>query len=155
MNCVLLKEKSKRASVAAGLGYSSYADLEQRMLRAFNGDEDEDEGEWRIAVHSYRAQMQIYVMVRKNLFDAISNFEERLENTGFLHVFPNKGGILVSFDLYGTTLSFITCHLTAHEGVAFCAMRNDSIKEILGVLELATRDLMFRIKKHHVFWMGI
>lgn len=149
-----MRRSKKRASSVPDLGFRSYADLEERLMRAFNGDAAEGEGEWEVAIHSYRAQMQIYVMVRKSLAGAISNVEERVENTGFLHVFPNKGGILVSFDLYGTSLSFITCHLTAHEGVAFCAMRNDSIKEILGGVRVGDERFDVSNQKHHVFWMG-
>lgn len=147
-------KSKKRASSVGDLGFGSYIDLEDRILTAFNGSSEEGAGEWTIAVHSYRAQMQIYVMVRKSLMDAISHIEERVENTGFLHVFPNKGGILVSFDLYGTTLAFITTHLTAHEGVLYCGMRNDSIKEILGGVRVGDERFDVSNQKHHLFWMG-
>ena len=40
--------------------------------------------------HARRAQMQLYVYARLNLQSAISNIEKSAENTGFLHIFPNK-----------------------------------------------------------------
>ena len=40
--------------------------------------------------HARRAQMQLYVYARTNLQSAISHIEKSAENTGFLHIFPNK-----------------------------------------------------------------
>ena len=98
--------------------------------------------------------MQIYILVRKGLLPRITNVVEHAENTGFLHIFPNKGGLLVAFDIYGTTLAFVSTHLTAHEGVAYCAMRNDSIKEILGGVRVGDERFDVSNQKHHIFWMG-
>ena len=111
-------------------------------------------GEWCILKHTYRVQMQIYILVRKGLLPRITNVVEHAENTGFLHIFPNKGGLLVAFDIYGTTLAFVSTHLTAHEGVAYCAMRNDSIKEILGGVRVGDERFDVSNQKHHIFWMG-
>lgn len=146
--------KKKRSSSVPDLFSSAYVDLQDRLLTAFNGSSDEDAGEWTIFCHSYRADMQMYVLVRKSLEDSMTNLEERVENTGILHLFPNKGGILVSFDFHGTTLAFISTHLTAHEGVAYCGMRNDSIKEILGGVRVGDERFDVSNQKHHVFWMG-
>jgi hypothetical protein len=145
----------KRASTAVDLGFGSYLDLEGRVRRAFNGtDIEEDDDEWKVVTHCFRAQMQIYVMARKHLVEHITNIEDRVENTGFLHIFPNKGGLLVSFELMGTSLAFISCHLTAHEGVAYCGMRNDSIKEILGGVRVGDERFDVSNQKHHLFFMG-
>ena len=54
----------------------------------------------------------------------------------------------------GTTLAFVSTHLTAHEGVAYCAMRNDSIKEILGGVRVGDERFDVSNQKHHIFWMG-
>lgn len=59
--------------------------------------------------------MQLFVFARTSLQSRISNVQFSVENTGFLHVFPNKGGILVTLQVDGTKLAFISCHLTAHE----------------------------------------
>ena len=55
-------------------------------------------------------------------------------NTGFLHVFPNKGGLCISLTIYGSILSFVSCHLTAHEGVKKCQMRNESVYQSYPIL---------------------
>lgn len=111
--------------------------------------------------------MQLFVFAKQSLQARISNVQFSVENTGFLHVFPNKvhfldcncmvpeslmisdtiatlwclqcsiqyhyvlsyhtclltfccsvslqGGILVTLQVDGTKLAFISCHLTAHE----------------------------------------
>lgn len=43
-----------------------------------------------VVEHARRAQMQLYVYARTNLQSSISNVEKSAENTGFLHIFPNK-----------------------------------------------------------------
>ena len=60
--------------------------------------------------HCYRAQLQLYVFARKTLAPRISNVEQSIENTGFLHVFPNKvhdkdlTGITILNNLFSTPL---------------------------------------------------
>lgn len=105
--------------------------------------------------HCHRAQMQLYVFAEKNLvFDRISNIEERIENTGFLHVFPNKGGLLVSLQLDGTKLAFFSVHLAAHEGVDMCEIRNSSVQEILGGTRIGDGRFDVAMQSHHTFFMG-
>lgn len=105
--------------------------------------------------HCYRAQMQLYVFAEKTLvFDRISNVEERIENTGFLHVFPNKGGLLVSLQLDGTKLAFFSVHLAAHEGVDMCEIRNSSVEEILGGTRVGDGRFDVTVQSHHTFFMG-
>ena len=106
--------------------------------------------------HCRRVQMQLYVLVRKPLMQHVSNIQFAVENTGFFSIFPNKGGVLLAFELYGTKLSFLSCHLAAHEGVNHCEMRNNSIKEILTGVRLSNYDDRFDISStsHHMFWMG-
>lgn len=83
--------------------------------------------------------MQLFVFAKKSIQSRVSNVEFSVENTGFLHLFPNKvrlinlltlqyplmlsllifislqGGILVTLHVDGTKLAFISCHLAAHE----------------------------------------
>lgn len=40
--------------------------------------------------HTKRVQMQLYIFCKLALIDAISHVESCAENTGFLHIFPNK-----------------------------------------------------------------
>jgi len=101
-----------------------------------------------------RAQLQMFIFAEKSVRGSITNIEKQVENTGFLHVFPNKGGLLCTFTMSGTKLAFLSCHLTAHEGVKHCKQRNDSIIEILGGAR--TMDSRFDVSEqsHHMFWMG-
>lgn len=75
---------------------------------------DRTEWRWQVA-HCIRAQLQLYVFARRSLQPRISTVEMSIENTGFLHVFPNKGGLLVTMKIDGTRLAFVSCHLAAHE----------------------------------------
>ena len=63
--------------------------------------------------HCYRAQLQLYIFAKKSL--EIDDIQTSIENTGFLHVFPNKGGLLVTFSIRDVRFAFISSHLTAHE----------------------------------------
>jgi hypothetical protein len=65
--------------------------------------------------HSNRYQMQLYIFVRKHLKPHISNVEKSVENTGFLSIMPNKGGLCTTFTIFSTKLAFISAHLAAHE----------------------------------------
>jgi len=112
--------------------------------------------DFQVVEHCRRVQMQLYVLVRKSLFPHVSNVKSAAENTGLFSIFPNKGGVLVAFDLHGTKLAFMSTHLTAHEGANHCEMRNSSIKEILAGAAVRCHDDRFDVSStsHHMFWMG-
>lgn len=59
--------------------------------------------------------MQLFVFAHESIRSKISNIEMSNENTGFLHIFPNKGGICVSFRVLDTSVALVSSHLTAHE----------------------------------------
>ena len=40
--------------------------------------------------HAHRAQMQLFVFAKKSIQSRVSGVEFSVENTGFLHLFPNK-----------------------------------------------------------------
>lgn len=96
----------------------------------------------------------MFVFARQELQEAISDVDQSVENTGFLHLFPNKGGLLVTMTIHGTKIAFISCHLTAHEGVKHCEARNQSIIEILGGVRAGDPTFDVAEQYHHVFWMG-
>jgi hypothetical protein len=121
----------------------------QNQLQTCLGDD------FYLVVHNRRVQMQLFIFARRELEQGITNIEKSSENTGFLHVFPNKGGINVSMSIDGTNLSFVSCHLAAHEGVAKCAQRNQSCYEILeGIRAGNDPDLDIAVQFHHTIWMG-
>lgn len=112
-----------------------------------------------------RAGQLLLVYARNSLRGEISKVESSAENTGFLKVFPNKGALCTSLRLRGTRLSFVSCHLAAHEGFQRCQMRNESIKEILAGIHSTGRDnctssirqvqtLDPSLTAHHMFWLG-
>lgn len=67
---------------------------------------------------------------------------------------PNKGGILCTCYVDGTSLAFVSTHLAAHEGVKNCQVRNGSIEEILGGVRAGNKTLDPAVQFHHCFWMG-
>jgi hypothetical protein len=112
------------------------------------------ENKFYVIEHCYRAQLQLFVFGRKTLKKRITNIEKCVENTGFLHVFPNKGGLLITFHVDGTKLAFVSCHLAAHEGIKHCEDRNASIIEILGGVRAGDKTYDITEQFHHVWWMG-
>jgi hypothetical protein len=48
-----------------------------------------------IVEHARRAQLQLYVFAKISLQKSISHVQKSAENTGFLHIFPNKACLLV------------------------------------------------------------
>jgi len=82
-----------------------------------------------------------------------------MENTGVMHLYPNKGGLAVSLRIRATTLVFVACHLAAHEGRKY--ERHGQVKEIVkgarsvgpeGGREGGRVDLTEG--GGHVFWFG-
>lgn len=100
------------------------------------------------------AQMQLIIFAHKSLQADIHHIEVKNENTGFLSIFPNKGGLRISFTIYGTYLTFISCHLAAHEGIKKCHIRNESTSEILGGLRVGDKKYDISCFSHHTIWMG-
>lgn len=135
-------------SVKAGNGSDSISHL-GKHIRDILGDQYEE------LEHCFRAQLQLYVFILKSKRHRIVGKPEKsIENTGILHVFPNKGGLLVTLTIDGTKLAFVSCHLTAHEGVKHCEERNASIVEILGGVRAGDTRIDITEQFHHVFWMG-
>ena len=54
----------------------------------------------------------------------------------------------------GTSLMFISSHLTAHEGVKHCKQRNDSIAEILSSCRVSDTRFDAHLQVHHTFFNG-
>lgn len=61
---------------------------------------------------------------------------------------------MITLEVDGTRLAFVSCHLTAHEGVNYCEQRNASIVEILGGVRAGDKDIDVTEQFHHIFWMG-
>ena len=149
----LFENRSEFDVVCLVLQESTYPNIdcmqiETKKFSSYVGDE------YYMVQHCQRAQLQLFLFAKKLLKDSISNVEQSVENTGFLHLFPNKGGLLVTMQVHGTKLAFISCHLAAHEGVKHCEARNQSIIEILGGVRAGDKTFDVAEQYHHVFWMG-
>eukprot|EP00753_Platysulcus_tardus_P021908 PLAT9164.1.p1 GENE.PLAT9164.1~~PLAT9164.1.p1 ORF type:complete len:1966 (-),score=1089.21 PLAT9164.1:159-5909(-) len=99
-------------------------------------------------------EMRLYVFVAKKHTAYVCGVETAKEATGIAHVAGNKGGQVVSFSLYGTSLAFLNSHLAAHEGAKFLAARNQNVGEILGGARVGIKELDATTQFAHCFWMG-
>lgn len=89
-------------------------------------------------------------------FYFISN-KVKAENTGIGNVLANKGGIVCTFTIHKTRISFLTAHLAAHEGENYYKARNDNIRDILRGAKIGPKHLSgldAAIISHHMFIMG-
>eukprot|EP01084_Bolivina_argentea_P147095 257407_1 len=56
----------------------------------------------------------LLIFAKTPIKDNISNVISRDCATGFLGIGGNKGGVGIRFNIYGTSICFICCHLAAH-----------------------------------------
>lgn len=95
-----------------------------------------------------REQMQMLVFASRRIKSSINKVERNAENTGLLHMFPNKGGVCTTLRIGSTSLALVSCHLTAHEGRH--RDRNSSLEEIFG--GVFKGDAMSKF--HHIIVLG-
>ena len=110
--------------------------------------------EFTLVKHVRRSQMQLIIYCRHAIRKSITNIKYCKENTGFLNVFPNKGGLSVSMAIRQTTFTFISCHLTAKDGPSKCAQRNDSLEEILRGARFGDKCYDSTLLSHHTIILG-
>lgn len=112
--------------------------------------------EWAPVESENLLEMRLIVFARKRHAGAIRNTKVSTEATGLLGLVGNKGGIIVRFYIYDTSIAFVSCHLAAHEGIKFRESRNANVDEVLNggarVGEVEQLDIM--TQTHHTFWMG-
>lgn len=69
----------------------------------------------------------------------------------------NKGGIVCTFTIRKTRISFLTAHLAAHEGDKYYKARNDNLRDILRGATVGPKHLSgldASLMSHHMFVMG-
>ena len=110
--------------------------------------------EYKLIAETQRGQMRLVLMGRHALAADLTDLKITGENTGVAHVLANKGGIVMSLTYRQTTrLSFVSCHLAAHEGDSYYAARCDNVVEILQGAKTHDRyDVT--LSSHHVFLLG-
>eukprot|EP00040_Diaphanoeca_grandis_P035742 m.225474 g.225474 ORF g.225474 m.225474 type:complete len:1105 (+) comp33461_c1_seq2:999-4313(+) len=101
-----------------------------------------------------RMEMRLFVYVNETHVSAVSAVESTAENTGIAHVMANKGGLCIKFELYGTALCFVSCHLAAHEGQKFLNVRNSNVREILEGCRIGNTKFDITAQFPFAFWMG-
>lgn len=114
-----------------------------------------------VLVKNTRAmQMRLFVFVNSTTHDVskagikATGIETENENTGLGRILANKGGQAIKLTLKGTSLCFLSCHLSAHEGGKHLASRNEDCREILSGIDLGQKGIDFASQFHHCFWMG-
>jgi len=98
-------------------------------------------------------QIGLLVLARADVAADVSAVHAVCEATGLMGITPNKGGVVATLRLRGTSLAFVASHLAAHMGHA--EARNLNSVEILNNARLPPRpqidaDAQF----DHVVWMG-
>ncbi len=106
-----------------------------------------------------RLQMRLRIYARKDRMSdiALDNVEIGAENTGIAGVAPNKGGLAIKFNIRGSSLAFISCHLQAHKGPENCSRRSSSVADILAGIRMGTGNLKrvdIDAQAHHTFLLG-
>ncbi|GMH99615.1 hypothetical protein TrVE_jg1807 [Triparma verrucosa] len=106
-------------------------------------------------VRYQRGEMRLHIYIRNSLCPAVSDVEVAAENTGLAHLLANKGGIVARITLGETSLSFLSCHLQAHEGKEHYHRRCADLKEILrGTKCGGHKRYDVSILSHHMFVLG-
>ena len=135
---------------------------------------------YETVVSKLRGEMRLYLLVSKELAEEVQDVYVAGENTGIGGVLANKvrlqlcrsagmygwygndclssasqGGIIATFTLRGTRLSFMTSHLEAHEGENHYINRNSNLAEIFNGAKPDPRFFLdATVISHHMFVCG-
>lgn len=91
-------------------------------------------------------------LVSHRLCDHVHDIESSLEETGALHILPNKGGLAVSLFIGDTSLCFVSSHLAANEG--YGDRRCEDYAEIIDGILLGCENKPLTNQFTHVIWVG-
>jgi len=94
----------------------------------------------------------VLVLFASKFAPPIDKIEKSGENTGLGHIFHNKGGLLVQFQIGRTSLSFLSVHLAAH--AEHLHRRNTDVSEILWGTRVSELYLDAPSCTHHSFFFG-
>ena len=104
-----------------------------------------------------RGQMRLLVWASSKVVDDITDIRISGANTGIGKVLANKGGIVVTLNYLKTRISFVSCHLAAHEGESYYKARCDNVRSIIKeatTSELSQTKLDVTMSSHYVFFFG-
>eukprot|EP00949_MAST-11_sp_MAST-11-sp1_P004192 g4192.t1 len=97
-------------------------------------------------------EMRLNVFALKKLSNLVSDVHSSTEATGLGHVYGNKGGLAIKFNVAGMSLCFISCHLAAH--MKNLGNRNEDCSEIIKNLRLENKRIDMVHQFDHVFLLG-
>lgn len=97
-------------------------------------------------------QMFLIVFIKSKYFPFIENIKSCYKPMGFAQILGNKGGIGISFQLFGYILTFINCHLAPKPYKVL--ERNNHAKNIVKYLKIADKYAEFDITSDYLFWKG-
>lgn len=80
--------------------------------------------------------MRLAIYIADPFITAVSNVLVGRERTGVAGMAGNKGGIAVSFEIFGTPICFVSSHLAAHQENV--KSRNANVAEILSGISMKT-----------------
>ena len=116
------------------------------------GDSTPDEEHVHLVASQQLMEMRLYVFCRSSQERLINSIEKGKEATGLGHIVGNKGGLAIKFNICGTSMCFISCHLAAHDGQLQSRVSN--IHEILSGVNLGDAMLDITSQFDHVFLLG-
>jgi phosphatidylinositol-bisphosphatase len=124
------------------------ADLKDNVLKVLGSS-------YSLLTANKLGTIRLLLFVKDTIARYTSVMSVQSDGTGFLGIFPNKGGIETTIKVFGSVFTFVSCHLTPHEGAERCHMRNAGVSEILGgIRESSTSRGLDVNLSHHIFFMG-
>jgi len=102
--------------------------------------------------HVHMGQIRLSVYVRSDIFPFVKNVHEKHTATGVGGVGTNKGGVMVSLEVFETRFQFVNSHLAAHQGKV--KERNRDYSSICQNIVGDRHRMELKGSAHHLFWMG-
>lgn len=97
-------------------------------------------------------QMNVIGLASRDVISNISGVESSKEETGVLHVIPNKGAVGLSFTIGDTSMCFVGAHLAANHDKM--ERRASDIGEIIWGIRLGVHGTPLTNQFTHVIWAG-
>lgn len=97
-------------------------------------------------------QMFLIVFIKEKYYPYVENIKSSYKAMGFAKIVGNKGGIGISFKLFGYKMTFINCHLAPKPYKVL--ERNKHAKNIVKYLKIGDEFVDFDISSDYLFWQG-
>ena len=108
--------------------------------------------DYRVVVEKSLWKIRLIILVHNAIADEVKQVQVASEATGIMNVIGNKGGVVASMVVGGTSLCFVSSHLAAHRGEQ--AARNSHVSTIVQKVRHGNPDLDITHQFHHCFWFG-